>query len=273
MQRPMFSQGPRRGIKTVFLLIFSVALLFLDARSQLPSIRYYLSLAVSPLQYIVSFPFDAGRNLAEIMSSHKTLIKENEELQEKLLVEQLLTQRLLAVEKENQALKALLNSSQYVDVEAKIAEVMSVSASSGKKEILLRQGEQEGIYEGQPALDAFGIVGQVISAGPEMSRLMLISDQRSAISVENNRTGFRAILEGNGDDHRLLLMHVPKTENIEIGDVLLTSGLDRRFPQGYPVGIVREISQPLEESFSIITVEPSAHLNSVRFVLLLWPKK
>ena len=271
MHRPMFSQRPREGIKTLFLVIFSIALLFLDVRGQLPRSRYYLEGIVSPLQYTVSLPFYLAEKTSEAITSHDALVKENEALKAKLLFEQLRSQKLHSVEKENQALKALMSSSQYVGVDVKIAEVMSVFISSGKQEVMLREGERQGVYPGQPVLDAFGIVGQVINVGPDTSRVMLISDQRSAIPVENNRTGFRAILEG--DDDRLLLMHVPKTEDIQKGDIFVTSGLDRRFPQGYPVGVVSDVSQPMEESFSVITVKSSAHLHRIRFVLLLWPKE
>lgn len=271
MARQLFSQRPRVGIKLLFLVIVSFVLLTLDSRGRLIFIRTGLSAAVSPLQFVVSFPFDMTKKIKEAVTSQEALLQENELLKAQLLSERLKSQKFLSLEKENQALKALLNSSQYVGVDVKIAELMAVFTVVGKREVVLREGNRQGIYEGQPVLDAFGIVGQVINVGPDTSRVMLINDQRSAIPVENSRTAFRAILEGDND--RLLLTHVPKTEDIQAGDMLLTSGLDRRFPQGYPVGVVSGVSRPVDEPFSVITVDSSAHLSSLRFVLLLWPKE
>lgn len=271
MARLLFSQRPRVGVKLLFLVILSFVLLTLDARGRLAFIRTGLSAVVSPLQFVVSFPFDIAKKITEAVTSQEALLQENELLKAQLLSERLKSQKFLSLEKENQALKALLNSSQYVGVDVKIAELMSVFTTIGQREVVLKGGAGRGIYEGQPVLDAFGIVGQVIEVGVNTSRVMLINDPRSAIPVENSRTAFRAILEG--DDNRLLLMHVPKTEDIQVGDLLLTSGLDRRFPQGYPVGVISRVDRPVDEPFSVITVDSSAHLSSLRFVLLLWPKE
>lgn len=271
MTRQLFSQRPRVGIKLLFLVIVSFVLLTLDSRGHLVFIRSGLSAVVSPLQFVVSFPFDMAHKIKEAVMSQEALLQENELLKAQLLSERLKSQKFLSLEKENQALKALLNSSQYVGVDVKIAELMAVFTTVGKREVVLREGAKQGIYEGQPVLDAFGIVGQVIQVGPDTSRVMLINDQRSAIPVEDSRSAFRAILEGDND--RLLLMHVPKTEDVQVGDLLLTSGLDRRFPQGYPVGVVSMVSRPIDEPFAVITVDSSAHLSRLRFVLLLWPKE
>lgn len=102
------------------------------------------------------------------------------------------------------------------------------------------------------------------------STLLLISDSKSAVPVRNNRTGERAILVGTNDIEELSLINLPKTSSIHPGDVLVTSGLGRRYPEGYPVGRVEEVKSIPGEDFVKVTVSPVALLNRNRLVLLIW---
>ncbi len=103
------------------------------------------------------------------------------------------------------------------------------------------------------------------------STLLLISDSKSAVPVRNNRTGERAILVGTNSMEELSLINLPKTASIHPGDVLVTSGLGRRYPEGYPVGKVEQVNSIPGEDFVKVTVSPIALLNRNRLVLLIWP--
>ena len=114
-------------------------------------------------------------------------------------------------------------------------------------------------------------MGQVIDVGPMTSTVLLISDSKSAVPVRNNRTGERAILVGTNSIEQLSLINLPKTSSIHPGDVLVTSGLGRRYPEGYPVGRVEEVNSIPGEDFVKVMVSPVALLNRNRLVLLIWP--
>jgi rod shape-determining protein MreC len=103
------------------------------------------------------------------------------------------------------------------------------------------------------------------------STVLLISDSKSAVPVLNNRTGERAILVGTNSLDQLSLINLPKTASIHPGDVLVTSGLGGRYPEGYPVGKVEKVSSIPGEDFVKVMVSPIALLNRNRLVLLIWP--
>jgi rod shape-determining protein MreC len=137
--------------------------------------------------------------------------------------------------------------------------------------VVLNTGKRDGAYVGQPVLDAKGIMGQIVDVGPITSTVLLISDSKSAVPVRNNRTGERAILVGTNDIEELSLINLPKTSSIHPGDVLVTSGLDRHYPEGYPVGLVEQVNSIPGDDFVKVKVKPVALLNRNRLVLLIGP--
>lgn len=270
-QKAIFKQAPRAGVKTLLLIILSAVLLFLDGRNlYTQKLRYMLNTAVAPLQYIVAYPSSLIHSLRTSVTTQKALIKENQSLTAQLLMANMRSQKLLFLEKENKLLRSLLNSSQHLDVKVKAAELMEIATDKTNSELVLSQGSQEQVYLGQPVLDAHGVIGQVIDLSASTSRVMLLTDSRSALPVENNRTGLRAILVGRGDGKPLSLEHVAKTEKMQAGDVLVTSGAGHVFPQGYPVGIISSVEQSNHSNFLEVNVTPSAQLQRSRFVLLVW---
>jgi len=153
-----------------------------------------------------------------------------------------------------------------------VASLLYVSSALFSQQVILDKGSSDGIYVGQPVLDAYGVMGQVISVGHGTSRVLLISDRQSAIPVQNNRSGLRAIVRGNGYAGNLNVLYVPDTADFKVGDLLITSGLGQRYPANYPLGTVTEVKHAPSERFAKITVTPKAHINRSNQVLLVWPE-
>ena len=105
------------------------------------------------------------------------------------------------------------------------------------------------------------------------STVLLISDAKSAVPVRNDRTGERAILIGTNSMSQLSLINLPRTSSIAKGDLLVTSGLGRRYPEGYPVGRVEEVKNIPGDDFIKVSVGPVALLNRNRLVLVIWPEE
>ena len=114
-----------------------------------------------------------------------------------------------------------------------------------------------------------GILGLLTEVDVISSRLMLISDQDSAVPVRVRRTGFRSILGGTGDLDIMLLENVPTSEEIVVGDILESTGLGGVYPAGYALGIV--ISYVLEETsaYAEVTVQPLMDLTGIQDVLVI----
>ncbi|KTD82801.1 rod shape-determining protein MreC [Legionella waltersii] len=253
-------------------LVFSIFLMFADYHYRyLDSVRSGFSLIVSPLQYAVDYPVRVVGWVQSLVSAKKALIDENIRLKYKQTMLEAELQKLLAIQKENSQLKELLLTSSKAEMQVMAAQILAVDTSDARQIVVLNKGKRDGVYVGQPVLDAKGVMGQVIDVGPFTSTLLLISDSKSAVPVRNNRTGERAILVGTNNIEQLSLINLPKTSSIHPGDVLVTSGLGRRYPEGYPVGKVEQVSSLPGEDFVKVFVNPVALLNRNRLVLLIWP--
>jgi len=236
-------------------------------------IRAALSLPLAPLQYLVNQPVQLMEKLEHIVTRHETLVKENRALKVEQLLLKSQVQRLLAIESENNQLKALLRSSSDVHGKVVIAQLLAVSTDPFVNEVIVDKGTRDAVFVGQPVLDANGVMGQMIEIGTLTSRVLLINDTRSSIPVEVTRNGVRAIAVGQSYSGKLKLINVPQTADIKVGDMLVTSGLSEHYPEGYPVGRVSHIIKDPGLQFATISVEPSAHLDRSREVLLVWPAK
>ncbi|GAB4391224.1 MAG: rod shape-determining protein MreC [Gammaproteobacteria bacterium] len=236
-------------------------------------IRKVLSIVVAPIQYMVDMPMRAIDWLQTSLTSKQALILENAHLHAQQTLLKAKVQQLLALEKENNYLRALLKSSPRAGGDVVVAQLLAVDSDPFVQQIVLDKGTQDNIYVGQPVLDANGVMGQIIQVGPLTSHVLLITDTRSAVPVVVNRNGVRAIAVGTGSLGVMALQNVSKTTDIRQGDVLLTSGLGQRFPPGYPVGIISKINKNAGDHFATVEVKPSAHLDRSRLVLLVWPSK
>lgn len=267
----LFIKSGHSSIGFVFALILSIFLMFSDYHYRyLGSVRSGFSLVVSPLQYAVDYPVRVVGWVQSLISAKKSLIDENIRLKYQQTMLEAELQKLLVIQQENSQLKELLLTSTKADMQVMAAQILAVDTSNARQIVVLNKGTRDGVYSGQPVLDAKGVMGQVIDVGPMTSTVLLISDSKSAVPVRNNRTGERAILVGTNSIDQLSLINLPKTSSIHPGDVLVTSGLGRRYPEGYPVGRVEKVSSIPGEDFVKVIVSPIALLNRNRLVLLIW---
>lgn len=239
----------------------------------LESVRAALSVVVYPIQFTMNLPGTLSDWFSESLASRRRLEEENESLRTQQLMQQVQLQKLAALEAENIRLRELLDSSFKVGEKVLIAELMSVNLDPYKHQIVINKGELHGVYPGQPLLDARGVMGQIVHAGPYTSTAMLITDTSHAIPVQVNRNGLRTIAIGTGTINRLELPYIPNNADIRPGDLLITSGLGGHFPPGYPVAEVTTVQHDPGHTFSQVAATPLAELNRSREVLLVWPGK
>ncbi|STX50829.1 rod shape-determining protein MreC [Legionella busanensis] len=270
----LFSRGKHHFLGYLFACVLSIGLMFSDYHYHyLNSVRHAFSFIVAPLQYVVDYPVRIMGWVHSLVSTKTSLINENMQLryQQTLLEAEL--QKLLIIKEENSQLRELLLTSSKAKMKAMAAQILAVDTTIARQIVILNKGKRDGVYVGQPVLDAKGVMGQVIDAGYMTSTVLLISDAKSAVPVRNNRTGERAILIGLNSISQLSLINLPRTSSIAKGDLLVTSGLGRLYPEGYPVGKVETVKSVPGEAFIKVDVSPIALLNRNRLVLLIWPDK
>jgi rod shape-determining protein MreC len=244
----------------------------LDHRQHhLESLRSGLSVIVYPLQYLVDL--SASSWIGENLSSRETLLEENSKykIQHTLYKAQL--QKFQSLKAENLRLRELLQASKKVSEHILIGELMSVSLEPFTRQIMINKGSNHEVYLGQPLVDAEGAMGQIIHVSPFASSAMLITDANHAIPVQVNRNGLRAIAVGTGAAEKLDIPYLPISADIVEGDLLITSGLGGRFPTGYPVATVAQVTKDPTLPYAVITAIPTAQLEKAREVLLVWPTR
>jgi rod shape-determining protein MreC len=191
-------------------------------------------------------------------------------LKRDILLLQAQQQKFAALENENIRLRDLLDSSLKVKDRVLIAELIAVNLDPYVHQVLINKGANSGVFEGQPVLDANAVMGQVTSVTHYTSTVLMITDARHSLPIQILRTGQRAIAVGTGDINRLHIPHLPNNTDIQVGDLLVTSGLGGRFPPGYPVATVTEAQRVEGKAFIDIVATPNAQLNHTREVLLVW---
>ena len=252
-------------------MLISVVLLAIDHRSsRMDNTRSFLSIIIYPVQLLVSLPVEMVEQTYEMVSSYGELKKQNKRLKEQHLINSIKLLKFEALENENIRLRGLLESSFKLGEQVLIAELLSVNLVPYEHVMVVNKGSRFGVHEKQSVLDANGIVGQVIRSLPLSSEVMLITDPNHAIPVQVNRNGMRAIAYGVGSLSSLELGNVPDTADILVGDLLVSSGLGGRFPQGYPVARVSSIEHDSGRSFAQVKITPEAKLNRSRLLLLVF---
>ncbi len=243
----------------------------LDHRQQhLKTLREGLSLLVAPIEFLVDLPGGIGRLVSDSLSSRQQLMEKNARLHSQNMLMQARSLKNADLESENRRLRELLGSSVKVADRVLIAEIYKVDLDPYKHLIRINKTTRHGVYIDQPLLDAYGIMGQVIETMPTYATVRLITDPGHSIPIQISRNGLRTIATGSGKINQIDLPYLPNNTDIQVGDLLVTSGLGGVYPPGYPVAHVTEIERAPELEFARIKAEPYAQLNRSREVLLVW---
>ena len=232
--------------------------------------RQALGLVATPFYWLADTPARVGSSLGEIFVSRTELLDENARLREELMLSR---QRLLLAESltvENNRLLALQNASALLEQEVLTAEIINVSPDPYSRRILINKGGRDGVFEGQAVLEANGLMGQVVQVMPFSSWVLLITDVNHVTPVEVSRNGERALARGGQDgDTELDLEFVIPTQDIEVGDTLISSGMGQVYPKNYPVAEVTSVRRSSGQPYATIRARPMAQVGSTRHVMLV----
>ncbi len=220
-----------------------------------------------PFQSGIDQTVDAVRNvwknylwLVDARQRNIELLKENRELKAKLLqVEEISLQ--------NQRLRALLGFVDDLDRPALPAQVIGEDASNWARTIVIDKGTKSGLRNGLPVVAAEGVVGRIIKISQNSARVLLITDASSAVAALIQRTRTRGVARGQGQD--LSVEYALRTADIEVGDLLVTSGMGGIFPKGLPLGKVADIEKGQFGLFQQVKVETMVDFSHLEEVLVI----
>lgn len=226
----------------------------------------------SPLQQVVHFTYD---KFASIFSNYIFLInaaKENEELKNQ---NGELRQKMVMIDElhqENERLRILLK----LEVPSKFtpiyAERIASSPNEFERTVRINKGKNENVAVGMPVVSPLGIVGQVAKVFADYSNVLLLTDKSSVIDVIVQRTRSRGILRGF-TQHQLSFEFFSIDEDLQIGDIVVSSGLDGVYPEGLAVGVISASGKQGRKLFLSATVDPYVNFSKIEEVRVLAPKE
>ncbi|MGY0154631.1 rod shape-determining protein MreC [Edwardsiella tarda] len=269
--KPIFSRGPSLQLRLFLAVVAAVGLVVADSRlGMFQQIRTYLDTSVSPFYYLSNAPRQLLDTLSNTFATRDQLELENRALRQELLLKNsdLLLQGQL--KQENARLRELLGSPLRQDEHKMVTQVISTLPDPYSDQVVIDKGSNSGVYFGQPVISDKGVVGQVVAVGKATSRVLLICNAAHALPIQVLRNDIRVLAAGNGCSDDLQLEHLPANTDIRVGDVLVTSGLGGRFPEGYPVAVVSSVKVDNQRAYTVIKARPTAGLQRLRYLLLLW---
>jgi rod shape-determining protein MreC len=269
--RPLLLGGPALGLRLIVLAAMAAGLMVADHRQHhLAVIRDGVAALAYPIQWAVQAPVQAWASMRESLATKTRLEAENIKLAADNLVLRLKLLRFESLEEENRRLRAVRESSARVVQRSLVAEIVRVDLDPFRQRVLINKGARADVFRGQAAIDANGILGQVMRVGPYSAEIILISDPEHAIPVQVNRTGARSIALGTGRSGLLSLPYLPQNTDVIVGDLLVSSGLGGVYPPGYPVGKVTAVTRDSGQPLLAVEAEPLAGLDRDPEVLLVW---
>lgn len=264
------------GFSTARLIAYglvAVLLMALDQRGAYnQKVRESLATLASPVQMLVGLPVELFEMIGKNFTDRQNLHATNQNLENRLLRQQVQLSRLSSLEDEARLLRSLLGARSGLRVNTLVANLLHVDLDPYSHKVIVDRGKNDGVFAGMVVLDAGGVMGQVDVASPETAEIILISDPDHALPVQVARTGMRSIAFGTGDTSILMLPNVSINADIKQGDLLQTSGMGQLFPPGYSVARVMSVERSAGHPFARVWARPLAQLERASKVLVLFPE-
>lgn len=266
------NKNKRNIILVSAILLFSLALMTLNVKQEKDAqfLDTTVGIILSPFQnffnHIIQsvsdsinhyfFLVDAARQNDQLKLEIQRLISEKNQL-----IEHLASQKRLA---------KLMAHEDYQEKKAVVASVIGRDSTQWSKVVVINKGTQSGIKDHLAVITDAGVIGQVIHAGFNTSKVLLIVDGRSAVDALFQGSRISGVVVGMGENE-CQLKFVPNTANVKVGDAVLSSGLGGIFPKGLVIGKVAEVFRKKQGLFQEITLTPSSDLSRLEEVLVLLP--
>ncbi len=268
---PLFKQGTPALIKLAACLLISVVLMVLDYRFKtLNEVRSVAAFLLTPFQSVMLFPRNALRASYDYLTSKSSLEQENEALTKRVAELTLLANQSELFMAENAQLRKLIGIQEQTRFKILIAQILYSPANPISQRVVIDRGASDNISAGQAVSDHQGIVGQVVRVLENKSEVALLDDRDMVIPIQVARNGLRGALHGNGRGQPLELRHMAAVSDLQVGDVLMTSGIDGVYPPGFAVATIDKIERNVDKNFARIYCSPVGGVNRFRHVMILF---
>ncbi|MGG4605517.1 rod shape-determining protein MreC [Paenalcaligenes sp. Me131] len=266
----LFRRGPSAEVRVAIFVILALALMIVDARSSLlEPARRALSVIVYPFQRAAMAPGDLASYLSSWRDSAALVRTEKEALQRQRVELAQLSTHAAQLSVENEQLRRLLQVANAVTQPSVAVEVLYEPPNAFNRRLVFNKGSSHGIQAGMPVIDDGGVVGQIVRVTPYTAEAALITDDKLSIPVQILRSGLRLIAFGGGVGSRIEVRYLSSDVDIEVGDVLVTSGIGGLFPAGLPVARVDSVDRDVATGFAVAVGTPLSYPERYRHFLVL----
>jgi rod shape-determining protein MreC len=269
---PFFKQGPSAFTRLLFFSSVAIFMMVADVRFKVTQpLRAVVATALHPVELALLAPLrwrdQAGHYLSgldEALVARQAADKRAAQQSERVM-------RAEQLEAENAQLRALLDLRPRVNVQSLSAEVLYDAPDPYTRKVVLDRGSNHGVAMGAPVIDQTGVLGQVTRVYPLTSEVTLVTDRDAAVPVINSRSKQRGAAYGLPTAQGMELRFMAGNADVQVGDQLITSGLDGVYPADLPVAKVIKVDRRADSAFARILLAPMAKPDNPRHVLVLRP--
>jgi rod shape-determining protein MreC len=264
-----FVRRNRVVLTSGLLLLISLLLFSAGARTQ-RRIDPFSSVVLDGMRPLQSLTATVIQAVAGTWRTYVALIgvnQENERLRRRIVELEHEAVRLSEVEQTDQRLEALLNLRSSLDGDLQAAQIIGRDPLPWFSTMTINKGEADGVHRNAAVLSPFGVVGQIMTTGAHSARVLLITDHNSGVDAVVQRSRARGIVEG-ALDGGCVMKYLKRGEDVEVGDRVVTSGLDGIFPKGIIVGEVTRVTRGNRGLLQVAEVKPTVPLDRIEEVLV-----
>lgn len=265
-----FNQGPPAWVRLLVLSLLSLALIVVDGRLRaLDGVREGISVALYPFQQVMLLPREALRSTVAYFNVKTDVQKELEQLHIQRIESAQLTSQAAQLAAENAQLRKLLGASERVPAPAVLVEILYEARDPFSRRLVIDKGRFHQVLPGMPVIDDGGVVGQVVRATLTSAEVSLVNDKHLTVPVQILRNGLRAVTQGGEPAGRISLRYMVSDADVQVGDQVVTSGLDGIYPAGLPVAVVESVEIDGPSGLARILCKPLAAFDQYRHFLVL----
>jgi rod shape-determining protein MreC len=266
----MFSKKMIMIVGAIILIAVNIIILSVNSQDRTPSTRIgqFTLFLISPFQETVSngihFVEDIWRHYFDLVG----VAQQNDALSKGLMLANEKNNRLKEIELSHTRIQLLLNFKSNLKQQMVAAAVVGMDPSPWFKTVVIDKGRDSGVQQGMPVVTPGGIAGLISDASTAYAKVLLITDQNSAVDALVQGTRVRGIVKGEPSG-RLSLDYVLRRHDVVKGDIIISSGLDGVFPKGIQIGYVHEVNKPNSGIFQEVSVTPYVDFEKLEEVLVI----
>jgi rod shape-determining protein MreC len=264
-----FVRRNRVGLTSGLLLLISLLLFSAGSRTarRIDPLGGVVLDGMRPLQSITAAVIDTVTGAWQAYVALVGVHQENERLRRRIVELEQEAVRLSEVEQTDKRLEALLNLRSGFDGDLQTAQIIGRDPLPWFSTVIINKGEADGVHKNAAVLSPLGVVGQIRTAGAHSASVLLITDHNSGVDAVVQRSRARGIVEGVLEGG-CVMKYLKRGEDVEVGDRIVTSGLDGIFPKGIMVGEVTRVTRGNRGLLQVAEIKPAVPLDRIEEVLV-----